>query len=71
MKLALKTRELRIILSKLSKLARENKIRPVLSQVLLQADTRLVIHATDLEQTAIVSMEAEISEKGAFVLTLT
>ena len=64
MKIKLNTREFHKKLERLAKLARENKIRPVLSQVLLQAGTRLVIHATDLEQTAIVSMEAEIQEKG-------
>ena len=51
----------------LSAVAKENRIRPVISGIRLMADSKVTMTATDLETTLQTSMEGTIEHKGTIV----
>jgi len=64
MKIKVNKSELASKLALLGNIVKDNKIRPVLSQVLIVADEKIKLIATDLDQTLIIKIDGEIEELG-------
>lgn len=52
----------------LSSVAKENKIRPVLSGIKIEATDKITLQATDLENTLNIKINGEIEEQGSTVI---
>ena len=52
----------------ISGVAKENKIRPVISNTKIMADDKIQLIGTDLEETIIVDLQGEIIEQGELLL---
>jgi DNA polymerase III subunit beta len=68
MKITVNRIELIKAIEVLSSIAKENKIRPVLSGIKIEVTDKIVLQATDLENILNIRINGEIEEQGATVI---
>ena len=70
MDISINKNELKVALDLIASVAKENKIRPILSGVLIKADEKIKLIGTDLEKTIIAEIQGNIIKKGSTLLDI-